>query len=155
MLSHRNLGKGTNPGFEMAIDQQNVKKWNYNGSFLWHKNQIDPFHGTSLYPGLYTYHFGEQKRYAWNLKMNSNTEHSRELILQATAVDYAPDIIPQGKINDQFSFDFGLKKMFGNGKTEVNRSVTDLFNTFGIRKPSTEKISHSFPTIIMKNRQLP
>ena len=47
---------------------------------------------------------------------------------------FAPDIIPQGEMDDRFSFDFGLKKTAKNGKLEFTLAATDLFNTNGISK---------------------
>jgi hypothetical protein len=51
-----------------------------------------------------------------------------------SAVYYAPDIIPQGKIEDRFSVDFGIKKQAFKGKAEISLAATDIFNTFAIRK---------------------
>ena len=53
---------------------------------------------------------------------------------QLSAVYYAPNIIPQGKIKERYSIDFGLKKQALKGKAEISLSATDLLNTFAIRK---------------------
>ncbi len=46
----------------------------------------------------------------------------------------APDLIPQGRIQQRFSCDVGLKKSLSNGKHELVVNATDLFNTMKIKK---------------------
>ncbi|SHE82774.1 Outer membrane receptor proteins, mostly Fe transport [Mariniphaga anaerophila] len=128
----QNLGKGSNLGFELAFDHKITSFWNMNGSFLWYANQINAFSGTSIYPQPQPFHFEENKSNTWNLKLNNNLELPWNTEMQATAIYYAPDIIPQGKTEDRFSFDVGLKKILMNGKAELMLSAVDLFNTFGI-----------------------
>lgn len=130
----QNLGAGENLGFETAFDQRVTEKWNINGSFLWYANQINAFSGNSIYPYPQAFNFEESRYNTWNFKLNNNIKLPWNTEFQATAVYYAPDIIPQGKIKERFSFDFGMKKSLWNGKAEMILSGTDLFNTFGIRK---------------------
>lgn len=53
---------------------------------------------------------------------------------QLTAIYLAPDIIPQGKIAQRFSLDFGIKKSLQKGKGELFLNATDILNTMIIKK---------------------
>jgi outer membrane receptor protein involved in Fe transport len=130
----QNLGKGTNLGFEIALEQKITDKWDINGSFNWYANTINAFSGTSIYPYPQTFSFEESKSNTWSCKLNSNLKLPCETDFQLSAVYYAPNIIPQGKIKERYSIDFGLKKKALKGKAEISLSATDLLNTFAIRK---------------------
>lgn len=130
----QNIGEASNAGFELSFEQKITKKWNMNASFNWYANTINAFTGTSIYPYQQTFTFAESKSSTWSAKWNNNIKLPYETNLQFSAVYYAPDIIPQGKIKERFSFDLGLKKQTFKGKAEISLAATDLFNTFGIRK---------------------
>lgn len=133
----QNLGKGTNLGFEIALEQTITKIWDINGSFNWYANTIDASTGTSIYPYPQTFSFEESKSNTWSGKLNSNLKLPFQTDFQLSAVYYAPNIIPQGKIKERYSIDFGLKKQALKGKAEISLSATDLLNTFSIRKSIT------------------
>jgi len=130
----QNLGKGENLGFEMALEQKITEKWEINGSFNWYTNTINAFSGTSLYPYPQLFSFKESKSNTWSCKLNSNLNLPHQADFQLSVVYYAPNIIPQGKIKERYSIDFGLKKHAMKGKAEISLSATDLLNTFAIRK---------------------
>ena len=67
----QNLGKGTNLGFEIALEQKITEKWDMNGSFNWYANTINAFSGTSIYPYPQTFSFEESKSNTWNFKRNN------------------------------------------------------------------------------------
>jgi len=130
----QNLGKSTNKGFELSAEQKISKNWNMNGSFNWYANTINAFTGESLYPYPQPFTFAESKSNTWSAKWNNSISLPLDTKLQFSAVYYAPNIIPQGKVEDRFSFDLGLKKQAFKGKAELSLAATDIFNTFGIRK---------------------
>ncbi len=130
----QNLGKGTNLGFEIALEQKITGKWDINGSFNWYANTINAFSGTSIYPYPQTFSFEESKSNTWSCKLNNNLRLPYQIDFQLSAVYYAPNIIPQGKIMERYSIDIGLKKQVLKGKAEISLSATDLLNTFAIRK---------------------
>jgi len=130
----QNLGKGTNLGFELALEQNITDKWDINGSFNWYANTINAFSGTSIYPYPQPFSFDESKSNTWSCKLNSNLKLPYQTDFQLSAVYYAPNIIPQGKIKERYSVDFGLKKQALKGKAEISLSATDLLNTFAVRK---------------------
>jgi len=130
----QNLGKGTNLGFELALEQKITDKWDFNGSFNWYANTINAFSGTSIYPYPQTFSFNESKSNTWSCKLNSNLKLPYQTDFQLSAVYYAPNIIAQGKIKERYSVDFGLKKQVLKGKAEISLAATDLLNTFAVRK---------------------
>jgi outer membrane receptor protein involved in Fe transport len=130
----QNLGKGTNLGFEIAFEQKITKKWNLDGSLNWYMNKINTFSGTAIYPYAQSFNFDESKSNTWNFKINNNIKLPLETDLQVSAVYYAPNIIPQGKVLERYSVDLGLKKPVFKGKGEVSLIASDLFNTFGLRQ---------------------
>lgn len=129
-----NLGKGSNLGFEISWNEKVNEKLDINGSFNWYRNTIEAFEGTHHYPYPQDFLFEKQNTNTWNAKFNSTITVSKTAKVQCTAVYYAPDIIPQGKIDERFSFDVGYNKKFLKDKAELNIAATDLFNTFGIKK---------------------
>lgn len=130
----QNLGKGKNIGFEIALDQKITDKWNTNASFNWYNNTINAFSGTSIYPYPQNFNFEESKNNTWNAKVNSSYHLPWNTDFQLTFVYYAPNIIPQGKVKERYSLDFGLKKKLWKDRAEVSLSATDILNTFSLRK---------------------
>jgi len=130
----QNLGEAKNLGFEVAFDKKVIGFWNVNGSFLWYANHINAFSGNSIYPYPQPFIFEESKSNTWNFKLNNNLKFPGNTEMQVTTVYYAPDIIPQGNVDDRFSIDLGLKKSIMKGKADITLSGTDLFNTFGFRQ---------------------
>ena len=59
--------------------------------------------------------------------------------IQLSAIYLAPDIVPQGKIDQRFSFDMGIKKSIQKGKGELILNATDLFNTMITKREITGK----------------
>ena len=52
--------------------------------------------------------------------------------MQLSAIYLAPDLIPQGRIAQRFSVDFGLKKAYKKGELSFN--ANDIFNTMIVKK---------------------
>ena len=130
----QNLGKGTNLGFETAFEQKVTKNWNLDGSINWYANKINAFSGTAIYPYAQSFNFEESKSNTWNCKLNNNIKLPYQTDLQISAVYYAPNIIPQGKVMERYSIDLGLKKQAFKGKAEISLAASDLLNTFGLRQ---------------------
>lgn len=130
----QNLGNGSNLGFEFAFEQKIIEKWTMNANFNWYQNKINSFTGKVLYPYPQDFTFEESQNNTWNLKLNSNVKLPSETDFQITAVYYAPDIIPQGKIKNRYSIDFGVHKRLFSDKMEITLSATDILNTFAIKK---------------------
>ncbi len=130
----QNAGKSYNTGLETVLSQE-ITQWyslNLNGNI--YRNQIDAFTIENLYPVPHTFSMNKQTAFSGNIKLNNNFHLPKNFELQVMAVYLAPDIIPQGKINQRFSLDAGLKKPIQKGKGELFFNATDLLNTMVIKK---------------------
>ncbi|MEB2781226.1 TonB-dependent receptor [Algoriphagus sp. C2-6-M1] len=130
----QNAAKSYTTGFELIWDQD-VNDWysfdlNLNG----YHNQIDAFKVQNLYPEPNTFTADKQKNFSGSAKWNSKFKFSENFTAQLTAIYLAPDIIPQGKIQEIFTLDMGLKKAIQSGNGELFFNVTDLLNTMVINK---------------------
>lgn len=133
----QNLGKASNAGFELNFDQSLTSRWNLNASLNWYRNSINAFSGISYYPSPQDFEFQESKINTYNIKLNSNWKLPLNTDFQLTGIYYAPDIVPQGKVKERYSVDFGLKKKTNDNKMEFTLSATDILNTFSIRRNIT------------------
>ncbi|MEZ5174002.1 MAG: outer membrane beta-barrel family protein [Bacteroidia bacterium] len=130
----QNLGKSRISGIETVLEQKMSSQYSFNLSATIYHNYIDAFTVENLYPVAHTFSAAKQEIVSGNVKMNNNFKLKNNLQIQVTLLYLAPDIIPQGKIEQRFSFDFGIKKSIRKGKGELIISATDLFNTLVIKK---------------------
>lgn len=130
----QNAGKSYNTGLEVVLNQRisDVYSFNINGNI--YRNQINAFTVQNLYPEPNTFSADRQTGVSGNLKLNNTFRFSDGWDAQLTAVYLAPDIIPQGKIDQRFSLDLGVKKSIQKGKGELFFNATDLLNTMVIKK---------------------
>lgn len=84
--------------------------FNLNGN-VYH-NQVNAFTIENLYPVPHTFSADKQTIFSGNVKLNNNFYLPENFGMQATAVWLAPDIIPQGKIDQRFSLDLRIKNPF-------------------------------------------
>lgn len=130
----QNAGKSYNTGVELVFTQD-VKKWlTFNLSVNGYDNRIDDFSVENKYPVTHTFKAERQQQYSGNIKFNVNFHLRKQFDIQVTSIYLAPDIIPQGKIDQRYSLDIGIKKAIQKGKGEVFLNATDILNTMVIRK---------------------
>ncbi|MBN3584057.1 TonB-dependent receptor [Algoriphagus aestuarii] len=130
----QNAGKSFNTGLEF-IWEQDVNDWySFDLNLVGYHNQIDAFTVENLYPEPHIFTAEKQEIYSGNLKWNSKFKFSENFTGQLTAIYFAPDVIPQGKIQGRFTLDMGLKKVIQDGNGEVFFNSTDLLNTMVIKK---------------------
>ncbi len=130
----QNAGKSYNTGLETVLAQDVVKWYSFNLNGNVYHNQINAFNVENLYPVSHTFSMDKQTAFSGNIKLNNNFHLPKNFELQLTAVYLAPDIIPQGKIDQRFSLDLGVKKSIQKGKGELFFNATDLLNTMVIKK---------------------
>ena len=58
----------------------------------------------------------------------------KDILINCIAIYIAPDLIPQGKIDQRFSLDLGMKKAIQKGKGELFLNFTGMLNTMVTRK---------------------
>lgn len=135
----QNAGKSNATGTELVFSQELTKWYSININANTYFNQINAFSVTNLYPTPTLFAAEKQEVFSGNLKFNNILKLSKTIDAQATAIYLAPDIIPQGKIDQRFSLDIGLKKSVQNGKGEFFLNATDLLNTMVIKKEITSQ----------------
>jgi outer membrane receptor protein involved in Fe transport len=130
----QNADKSYNSGLEL-IWNQDINDWySFELNLTGYNNRIDAFTVENLYPKPHTFTAEKQEIFSGNIKWNSKFKFSDKFTGQVSAIYLAPDIIPQGRIEERFSLDVGVKKVVQGGKGELFFNVTDLLNTMVINK---------------------
>lgn len=130
----QNAGRSYNTGLEVSISWNVVKWYSFNINANAYYNQIDAFTVENLYPAPTTFSAAQQRLVSGNIKLNNLFHLPKGCDIQLTAIYLAPDIIPQGKIDQRFSLDLGVKKTIQKGLGELFLNATDILNTLVIRK---------------------
>lgn len=130
----QNAAKSYTTGFEVIWDQDVNEWYSFDLNLTGYHNQIDAFTVENRYPNPNTFSAKKQEIFSGNAKWNSKFKFSENFSGQLTAIYLAPDIIPQGKIQERFTLDMGLKKVIQDGKGELFFNATDLLNTMVIKK---------------------
>ncbi|NMH28664.1 TonB-dependent receptor domain-containing protein [Flavobacterium silvaticum] len=130
----QNAGKSYATGIEFSGSLQIAPWFTSNLNLNGYKNRFDAFTVTVLYPQPNTIYTPASGIYSGSVKSNNTFKLGKTAVLQVSAAWLAPDIIPQGKTNERFSVDAGIKKTIQKGKGEIFLNATDLFNTLVIKK---------------------
>ncbi|MNE22527.1 hypothetical protein D3C80_1157430 [compost metagenome] len=130
----QNAGKSYSAGIETIVSHKIASWYNANLNFNFYQNKFNAFTVNNLYPVASIFHNDAQEIFTGNAKLNNVFTFSKTLSGQISGIYLAPDIIPQGKTNERFSADFGIKKTVQKGKGEVYLNASDLFNTLVIHK---------------------
>lgn len=130
----QNAGRSYNTGLEIVLSQEVIKWYSFNLNINAYHNQINAFTVENKYPVPNTFTANKQEIISGNLKLNNTFHLPKKFDAQLTAIYLAPDIIPQGKIAQRFSLDFGIKKIIQKGNGELFLNATDLLNTMIIKK---------------------
>ncbi|CAM4205132.1 TonB-dependent receptor [Cytophagaceae bacterium 50C-KIRBA] len=130
----QNAGKSSNLGLEIVLSQELSKAFSFNLNLNAYQNQINSFSVYNQYPIPTTYTSGQDEIFSGSAKWNGFFHLPNQWNVQFSAIYLAPDLIPQGRIGQRFSFDVGIKKAQKNGKGEYFINASDLFNTMVIHK---------------------
>ncbi|MBY0479081.1 MAG: TonB-dependent receptor [Chitinophagaceae bacterium] len=130
----QNADKAWNTGVELIANQTVNKAFSFNVNAMLYKNTIGAFTAVNKYPVPVTYSASKESAWSGNIKLNGLVKLPKSTDLQFTAIYLAPDIIPQGRIAQRFSVDFGAKKAIQKNKGELFFNATDIFNTLRIKK---------------------
>ncbi len=122
----------------------NVSQSQSSGLELVSKNSLAKFFSMTTTLNLYYYTLKDSKfitpkndiieiegneDFSWNLKVLANFMLSKTFSGQITSNYASPKVLAQGKTDDQYSFDFGLRKSFMSRKLNLSLSVRDVFRT--------------------------
>ena len=130
----QNAGRSYNTGLEVVLTQEVAKWYSFNLNLNGYHNQINAFSVENKYPVPNTFSANKQEIISGNIKLNNTFHLPKKFDAQLTTIYLAPDIIPQGKIAQRFSLDFGIKKSLQKGKGELFFNATDILNTMIIKK---------------------
>jgi len=130
----QNAGRSYNTGLEIVFRQEVAKWYSFNFNLNGYHNQINAFSVENKYPIPNTFMADKQEIISGNIKLNNTFHLPKNVDAQLTAIYLAPDIIPQGKIDQRFSLDLGIKKSLQKGKGELILNATDILNTMIIKK---------------------
>jgi outer membrane receptor protein involved in Fe transport len=130
----QNAGKSYNSGLEIVMSQEVTKWYSFNLNLNGYHNQINAYSVVNMYPIENLFSSAKQEIISGTIKLNNNFRLANKFEGQITAIYLAPDIIPQGRIEQRFSVDLGFKKQIQKGKGELFINATDIFNTMIIKK---------------------
>jgi outer membrane receptor protein involved in Fe transport len=128
----QNAGKSQNVGAELVLNEQVSKVYTFNASLTIYQNIIRAFSVENLYPVKSIFTAAQDEIISGNVKFNNNFNLNNGVKMQLSAIYLAPDLIPQGRIAQRFSVDFGLKKAYKKGELSFN--ANDIFNTMIVKK---------------------
>lgn len=130
----QNAGKSYTTGMEIIMSEELTKWYAFNLNLNAYRNQINAFTVENKYPVTNVFSADEQDIFSGNIKLNNTFHVAKNFDAQVMATYLAPDIIPQSKIAQRFSLDFGVKKIIQKGRGELFLNATDLLNTMIIKK---------------------
>ena len=122
-----NLTKQQNSGVELVAKNRIFRIINLTSSVNMYYNKLN----AAVYnpsPDINVKIDG-QENFSWDAKMIANLMLSRTFSAQLTGQYIAPQIIPQGKMFEMYSVDFGLRKTFFDRNLTLALTGRDIFNT--------------------------
>ncbi|WP_139956865.1 outer membrane beta-barrel family protein [Flavicella sediminum] len=134
---YHNANKSYNTGVELLFSQKVSPLYSMSLNANMYQNKIDAFTVVNLFPSETTVTTAAQDIVSGNVKLNNMFHLPNQVEAQISAVYLAPDIIPQGKVQERFSIDLGFKKTIQKGKGEIVFNVSDLLNTMVLKKEIT------------------
>lgn len=130
----QNAGRSYTTGLEAIVSQDITKYFSFNLNGTVYHNRFNAFTVENKYPIAHTFTAPTQQILSGNVKLNTFFHLPLAFEIQLTGVYYAPDLIPQGKIGQRFSLDFGISKKIQKGKGELFLNATDLLNTMIVKE---------------------
>ncbi|MFD2246373.1 outer membrane beta-barrel family protein [Pontibacter ruber] len=115
-----NLSDGTSYGVELAATHEPTKWWRLNGGVSGFRTELSDTQGdTEL----------SNSQLSWNAKLNSTMTVWKNMDIQLSGNYRAPMASIQGRMEEMYSADLGIKKDVLKKKGTVLFRVSDIFNT--------------------------
>lgn len=130
----QNAGHSSNSGAEVVYQQKVSKLFSFNANATIYRNVIDAFTVINKYPQQSVYSAPRESMVAGNMKFNGLFQFARQTEMQVSVIYLSPDLIPQGRIEERFSVDAGVKKQVQKGRGELYLNASDVFNTLRIKR---------------------
>jgi outer membrane receptor protein involved in Fe transport len=125
----QNAGNSYNTGAEAVYSHKTNSQISFDVNANVYYNQIDSFTVINYYPTEQVFHADQQSVISGNAKLNINVKTKNGFEATLSAIYLAPDIIPQGKINQRFTMNAGVQKSIQKGRGTILFNATDLLNT--------------------------
>ncbi|QCR23703.1 TonB-dependent receptor domain-containing protein [Pontibacter sp. SGAir0037] len=133
-----NLASSSSYGIELIGTHNPYKWWRLNGSVSGFRVELNDAQGDTEV---------SNSQLSWNAKLNSTLTVWSDLAIQVSANYRSPMADIQGRMEQMYSADLGLKKDVLQKKGTVSLRVTDVFNTrqfnFSSYGPGFEFTSHN------------
>ncbi|WP_242926540.1 outer membrane beta-barrel family protein [Pontibacter vulgaris] len=115
-----NLASNSSYGVELGLNYTLAKWWQLNGSVSGFRTELNTTQGdTEL----------SNSRISWNSKLNSTMTVWKNMDIQVSAFYRAPMADIQGRMEQMFSADLGVKKDVMKKNGTISLRVSDIFNT--------------------------
>ncbi len=115
-----NLSDNRSYGFEFGANYPVTDWWKLNASWSGFRTELNTTQGdTEL----------SNAQFSWNSKLNSNMTVWKDLDIQLSAFYRAPRADIQGRMEQMFSADLGMKKDVLKKNGTISLRISDLFNT--------------------------
>jgi outer membrane receptor protein involved in Fe transport len=132
--AYDNLGRATNTGIELCMDQKITKGWKVSASANMYSNTIFGHEGQIKFPEEQSYIIVKRTDMPVYVKMTNQVTLTNDFVFELTTQYFSAKNIGQGRELSRGGVDFGVKKkLFGN-KLEINLTASDIFNTMGLRQ---------------------
>ncbi|GAB3531020.1 outer membrane beta-barrel family protein [Pontibacter brevis] len=115
-----NLSNSSSYGIELVGTHNPYKWWRMNASVSGFQVELNDTQGdTEL----------STNQFSWNAKLNSTMTVWKDLAIQVSANYRSPMVNIQGRMDQMYSADLGLKKEVLNNRGTVSLRISDIFNT--------------------------
>jgi len=130
----QNVGTSYSTGIEGIITKNIGKKYKVNASVNVYQNVFESYTVENKYPVPHTFSANKSSIVSGSFKLNNTFKFTKTFSGQVSFIFMAPDILPQGKIEERYSLDFGVKKIIQSGKGDLFLNMTDVLNTMRIKQ---------------------
>lgn len=130
--AYDNLGKATNSGIEVTLDQKITTRWKISASANFYLNTIFAHSGIIKFPEPQSYSIAKRTDTPFFAKLVSQLALPGDMIIETTGQFFSTKNIGQGRELSRGGVDIGIKKSMPAARIELNFSATDIFNTMGI-----------------------
>lgn len=129
-----NLGRATNIGLELSIEQLIRSGWTVTASANVYRNTIYAHSGQIHFPVTQDYTVEERSDTPFFVKLSSQVMLPNKWKLEFNGQYFSAKNIGQGKELPRGGIDLGVKKAFAGDKFEMSLTATDILNTMILRQ---------------------
>ena len=130
----QNAGRSYATGLDVVLSQDITKLFSFNLNLNGYHHRLNAYSVINKYPVTTTFSAPVSQIITGNVKLNTFFHLPLKFELQLSAIYLAPDLVPQGKIGNRFTLNFGIKKTIQKGKGELFLNATDILNSMVTRE---------------------